>query len=769
MSDTKERESNEESWDSFSPAELHRVLFEESTDGMFITDPHWQCISANPSAAALTGHSIEELIGMTITDLIPPEDLERDPILMEDLRKGKIVTSERLIRSKNGSLISVEIRTRMLLNGNLLGIVHDITHRKHTEMGLRESEDKYRQLIETTGTGYVILDEQGRVTDANQEYAQLTGRQNLEDILEHNVLEWTAPHDIERNAQEVRKCVEQGFVRNLELDYVTPSGQVIPAEINATVLRASGTLRILSLCRNITERKQAKETIARERILSDQIINSLPGIFYMYDDHGKLVRWNKKHEEVTGYSPEELFGMHPVDFFAEAHKQYLDSRVQCVFAEGESFADAPILTKGGKQIPYFFTGRLTLLDGKQYLLGVGIDITERKRSEEKQNALQAQLLEAQKMESVARLAGGVAHDFNNMLAAILGHAELAMMRCTPSEQIHADLKAIEKSALRSAELVQQLLAFARRQAVAPNVLDLNDRVTDMLKMLRRLIGEDIDLVWMPGADLWPVKIDPSQIDQLLTNLCVNARDAIAGVGKVTIETENTSFDEDYCSVNSGFICGEYVMLAVSDNGCGMTKEVLDRLFEPFFTTKEVGKGTGLGLATVHGIVKQNKGFINLYSEPDNGSSFKIYLPRFVGEALDTKAKSTAETLQGRGETVLLVEDEVLILDVGSAILKELGYTVLTAGTTGQALRQAKDHLTNIQLLITDVIMPDMNGKDLAKLICDIKPGLKCIFTSGYTSNVIAHHGVLDEGVHFLQKPFSMNDLASKVREVLGHK
>ena len=327
------------------------------------------------------------------------------------------------------------------------------------------------------------------------------------------------------------------------------------------------------------------------------------------------------------------------------------------------------------------------------------------------------------------------------------------------------MRVIEKSALRSAGLIRQLLAFARRQAVAPKVLDLNDSVT-MFKMLRRLIGEDIELVWIPGADLWPVKIDSSQVDQLLVNLCVNARDAIAGVGKVIIETENTTFDGAYCTVHPGFICGEYVMLAVSDDGCGMNKDVLDHLFEPYFTTKELGKGTGLGLSTVYGIVKQNEGFINVYSEPGKGTTFKIYLPRFVGEAGEPLAESTAETPKGRGETVLLVEDEALILDVSRTMLERLGYTVLTANAPGEALRQAKLHASEIQLLITDVVMPEMNGRSLTKLIRDIKPGLKCLFISGYTANVIAHRGVLEEGVNFLQKPFSMEDLASKVHQAL---
>ena len=351
------------------------------------------------------------------------------------------------------------------------------------------------------------------------------------------------------------------------------------------------------------------------------------------------------------------------------------------------------------------------LESSARLIG---EIVERKRAEEEKDALQRQLQQAQKMESVGRLAGGVAHDFNNMLSAILGHAELAMMQYSPSEPLQDDLKAIKRAAQRSADLVRQLLAFARKQTVAPIILDFNATVSGMLKMLRRLIGEDIDLVWMPAAGLWPVKIDPSQIDQLLANLCVNARDAIAGVGKITIETENTAFDEAYCAVHPGFTCGEYVMLAMSDDGCGMNKEVLDHLFEPFFTTKEVGKGTGLGLATVYGIVKQNEGFINVYSEPDKGTTFKIYLPRFVGEAVVPTAISKAETPKGHGEMVLLVEDEAVILNVGRTMLERLGYTVLTASTPGEALRQTEAHAAEIRLLITDVIMPEMNGRELAE-------------------------------------------------------
>jgi CheY-like chemotaxis protein len=288
----------------------------------------------------------------------------------------------------------------------------------------------------------------------------------------------------------------------------------------------------------------------------------------------------------------------------------------------------------------------------------------------------------------------------------------------------------------------------------------------MLNMLRRLIGEDIDLVWQPDAHLWHVKMDPSQIDQILANLCVNARDAISGVGKVTIETGKKTFDEEYCKEHLGFISGDFVLLAVSDNGCGMDKDTLDNLYEPFFTTKEVGKGTGLGLATVYGIVKQNNGFINVYSEPGQGSTFKIYLPRLVADEDEDKAVPEKKAAAGGSETILLVEDEPSILRMTRMMLERKGYSVLPAATPAEAVEKAKNHSGTIDLLMTDVFMPEMNGRDLAEQIITLYPDIRLLFMSGYTANVIAHHGVLDDGVAFIQKPFSMVDMTFKVREVL---
>jgi PAS domain S-box-containing protein len=399
-------------------------------------------------------------------------------------------------------------------------------------------------------------------------------------------------------------------------------------------------------------------------------------------------------------------------------------------------------------------------------IGHCFDITERKMAESEKEKLQIQLTQAHKMESVGRLAGGVAHDFNNMLGVILGHIEMALEGVDPEQPLYDDLLEVRKAAERSAELTRQLLTFARKQAVAPKVIDLNEAVEGMLKMLRRLIGEDIDLNWKPGRNLQPVKIDPAQIDQLLANLCVNARDAIAGVGKITIKTEVTSLDEAFCVGHPGFEPGDYVMLGVTDNGCGMDQETIDHLFEPFFTTKEMGKGTGLGLASVYGIVKQNNGFIDVLSAPGQGTSFYVYLPRIAVKSDHLPEKGLVPQTEHGCETIMLVEDEPAILKMTTIMLKRLGYTVLATSKPGEAIRLAHEYPERIDLLITDVVMPEMNGRDLACALLSFHPGLKRLFMSGYTANVIAHHGVLDEGVHFIQKPFSRKDLAAKVRQTL---
>ncbi len=397
------------------------------------------------------------------------------------------------------------------------------------------------------------------------------------------------------------------------------------------------------------------------------------------------------------------------------------------------------------------------------LLGI---IEDEERAQAEKAKLEANLHQAQKMDAVGRLASGVAHDFNNMLGVILGHVELAMNQTTPNQPICSDLQGIHKAAMRSADLTRQLLAFARKQAIAPRILDLNSCVAEMLALMRRLLGEDIHLVWQPGAEVWPVRIDPSQVDQILANLCVNARDAIGGVGQIALATENKRIGSDFCAENPDAVPGDYVMLTVTDDGCGMDKETQAQIFEPFFTTKGMGSGTGLGLATVYGIVKQNNGFITTESEPGRDTTFKVYLPRMATEAVAAAQRPAAEAPRGNQETILLVEDEKAICRIYGQFLTEQGYTVITAETPGEALQWVQEFAGDLHLLLTDVVMPGMDGKQLSRRICALHPGVRVLFMSGYTADMIAQRGVLESDAAFLQKPFACIELAIKVHEVL---
>lgn len=474
-------------------------------------------------------------------------------------------------------------------------------------------------------------------------------------------------------------------------------------------------------------------------------------------------------------SAEEIIGRHPADFSPENQPNGQPSREKnaemIAMAQQQGFHRFEWIHQSPHRPPFPVEVVLTSIDDElsPFIVATWRDITDRKQAEEEKTKLEGRLQQSQKMDTVGRLAGGVAHDFNNMLGVILGHTEMAIELVDPSHPLHINLREIRNAAKRSADLTRQLLAFARKQTIAPKVLDLNETVVGILIMLQRLIGEDIRLVWQPGANLWPVKVDPSQIDQILANLCVNARDAIAGVGKVIIETEDIRLDEDYCVNHVGFVPGEYVLLVVNDDGCGMDTNTLGKLFEPFFTTKEMGKGTGLGLATVYGIVKQNNGFINVHSELDQGTTFRIYLPRYMGNEEQVRTQGPQAPLILGEETLLVVEDEPSLLTLSTLLLEKQGYRVLAAGTPGEAIRLAEKHAGEIHLLMTDVVMPEMNGRELAQKLLSLYPHLKCLFTSGYTANVIAHHCVLDNSVFFIQKPFSGNDLATKVQEALNQK
>ncbi len=519
------------------------------------------------------------------------------------------------------------------------------------------------------------------------------------------------------------------------------------------------------------KRKQAEEALRQRESYLSSIIENQPGLMWLKDAESRFLAVNRAFAASCGVEhPELLTGKTDLAVWPlELAERYLADDA-AVMAEGVArVVEEPILHHG--ELRWFETFKAPVHGQQGEAIGTtgyARDITERRHAREEREKLRSQLAQAQKMESVGRLAGGVAHDFNNMLTVILGQVELALKQVTRENPLYARLLAIRAAAERSADLTRQLLAFARKQTVSPRVLDLNQVVESTLRMLRRLIGEDIDLAWLPGRNLGNVRIDPSQVDQILANLCVNARDAIKDAGKVTIETEAVTLDETYCATHAGFAPGEFILLAVSDNGCGMDRETLSRLFEPFFTTKEHGKGTGLGLATVYGIVKQNNGFVNVYSEPGGGTTVRVYLPRVEAACTQHEAGngSAVSPIPRGSETVLVVEDEPAILEITRGMLEHHGYTVLTAGTPAQAMSFAASHPGQIHLAITDVVMPQMNGRELGEKLRELRPGIRQLFMSGYTANVIAHHGVLDEGVHFIQKPFSAAALAAKVSHVL---
>ncbi|WP_213184144.1 response regulator [Desulfosarcina cetonica] len=504
-----------------------------------------------------------------------------------------------------------------------------------------------------------------------------------------------------------------------------------------------------------------------ERTLMAIFQSASDGILMADAETGRFVLGNHAIGTMLGCSTEaikdlSLEDIHPAESMDHVRTQF-DRQVRGEITLAEAL---PVQRRDGN---VFFADVSTApldLDGHRHLLGIVRDITGRKKAEEEQEKLQSQLAQAQKMESVGRLAGGVAHDYNNILSVIIGYSEMALDKVHPGEALYEDLQEILSAAMRSKDITRQLLAFARKQAITPEVLDLNASVEGMLKILRRLIGEDIHLSWLPGDGLWPVMMDPSQIDQILANLCVNARDAIANVGNISIETGTVTVDTSYCRGHAEARPGDFVLLSVSDDGCGMDHETLGKIFEPFFTTKGLGKGTGLGLSTVYGIVKQNNGFINVYSEPGQGTAFRIYLPRHEGEISEKRPTDTTEIPRGRGETVLLVEDDVSFLKLARQMLSELNYHVLSANAPGEALQLAEDHAHEIALLVTDVVMPEMNGRELAERIQILCPKLRCLYMSGYTADAIALRGVLNQAFVLLQKPFSKSELAIKVKTAL---
>ncbi len=691
-----------------------------------------------------------------------------DAALRELIEEGKPYNVEfKIRRPADGKIIDIHSMAEYSSGPELVfGVIQDITGRKSFEEALKESEQKYRLLADNVHDVIFTMGLDMKATYISPSVEILTGWTPGEWLL-LKPFDYLTPAAMELVVKtlsyelglEGSPEIDPGRVRVLEIEQYRKDGSTFWTEVSVRFLRDQAGIAcgIIGITRDIAERKRSD---AEAALLASAVEQADDNI--IVTDHNRTFLYtNPAFERSSGYRNEELKGrklgllrsaQHDEAYYRNMKQALDDGRVWMgiIFNKGKDGADFEI--EGAISPIRNVLGSIT------HYIGVGRNMSRFRK-------LERELYQAQKMESVGRLAGGVAHDFNNMLSVIVGQAELALLAIDSAQPACHRLQEILKAAHRSADLVRQLLAFARKQTISPKVLDINETVQNMLKMLRRLIGEDMELNWEPGVNVWPVKMDPTQFDQILANLCVNARDAIAGVGRVTISTGNFEFDESFCREHEGVVPGQYVMLSVNDTGTGIDRETLECIFEPFFTTKEFGKGTGLGLATVYGILEQNKGFVDVLTEPGRGATFRIYLPRTLDQSFTKTDSAPEKELKGK-ETVFLVEDEEPLLTLGEEILQGQGYEVFASKSPAEALAMVKNYPGPVHLLITDVVMPEMNGKDLSDRLAEVKPGLKSIFMSGYTADVIADQGVLDEGIDFLQKPFSVQTLLQKVREVL---
>ena len=632
---------------------------------------------------------------------------------------------------------------------------------------LEESERRYREIFENAKDAIYVHDLNGRYTLVNPAAEELSGY-SRDEILQLSVFDMASPEHVELICNSLKQKLTDHAPTTYEIEAIRKDGTRVPVEVSSRLIYRDGRpIGVQGSVRDISERRRAEEVVRASEQRFRDLVENANDIIFTCDMLGKITSLNRAGERVTGYTAEEALKMNIAQAVSPddiAKVRHMLSRKRA--ADVATVYDLELITKSGGRAAVEISSRAILKDGEAVgVQGIARDITDRQRMENDLRASQAQLQQSQRLEAVGQLAGGVAHDFNNLLTAIIGYSDFALRKMRANNPIRRDIEEIKKAANRAATLTRQLLAFSRKQILKPEVLDLNLVVGDMHKLLERLIGEDIDLVTTLGSDTDPVKADRGQLEQIIMNLVVNARDAMPFGGSVTIETANVVFDEAYTSEHVPVKPGKYAMLAVSDSGLGMDANTQLHIFEPFFTTKELGKGTGLGLSTVYGIVKQSGGFIWVYSELNVGTTFKIYLPSLTELHFDQELTSidTAETETG---TVLLVEDDPLVRNVALRALESAGYTVLESGNGHGALAMAHSCDDEIDLLITDVVMPLMGGRELAQELSALHPKTSILFMSGYTDDAVVRHGIMDKDIEYLQKPFTPESLVRRVGEVL---
>ncbi len=769
--------------------QLSRNIIRQSVNAIIVCDERGVVIRANQAASDLIRSSclnlpFREAFHIYVNDSTSPDQFEL--LRIEKVIAGETYhSSEARIHHEDGEDDYLSLSASPMADdaGQVIGAViniADISLQKRTEQVLREQNDYIQTIVDNLPIGLAVRYlEDGTATYINKRFEEIYGwpaedLRNTEMFYDH-VYPDPAYRQYMRSRIEADRAsgdLERMYWKNIEVTRKDGTRRIVSAK-NIPIFNQNF---MISTVQDDTQQAAAerklKESEEKYRLIAENTVDCI----WIMDMDFNFTFVNQAVQTMFGYTPEEFVCTNLRDHCGEETFRELQKLVgekslgvtggRAEPGYAELVFEADLRSRTGEAVPVEIHGAIIVDADKKAssLQCVTRDVRER-------NSFEQQLRQAQKMEAVGRLAGGVAHDYNNMLSVILGYTEMAMDQLAKDDPLYNDLNEVLSAANRSRDITRQLLAFARKQTIAPVVLDLNKTISGMLNMIQHLIGEDIALDWSPGEELPWIRMDPSQIDQLMVNLCINSRDAIEGIGRIAITTSRKQFSESAPADIVGSRPGEFVMLSVSDNGCGMDQETRDNIFEPFYTTKGAlpgrNQGTGLGLATVYGIVSQNGGFIGVASNPGEGTTFRLYLPVYAGNLQTASDEDEIEIPRGCGETILLVEDDRANMQMTTIMLEKLGYRVLAANAPREAFRIAEKNGSSIKVLLTDVIMPEMNGRDLAENLISLYPEIMIMFMSGYTADVIAHHGVLDEGVHFIQKPFSMRDLAVRVQEAIG--
>ncbi|HLX62051.1 MAG TPA: PAS domain S-box protein [Planctomycetota bacterium] len=745
---------------------LFRTLIDRITDAIEVIDPKTgHFLDGNERAWSDLGYTREEFLKLGVPDVDPAVDRDRFMQLMDEQRRQGSIILQTEHRRKDGSTFPIEVSARLvnLDREYLVAAVRNVTERRRAESAFRESEERFRMLVEQSLTGiYIIQDD--RFVYVNPKMAELF-ETTAEDLTTHPLYDFCLPEDREKIRTNIQKRLS-GEVQSIRyrLHALRKDGRVMQADVHGSRAEYRGRPAVMGTLLDITHRAASEAALRESEERFRQLAASIDEVFWMTDPAKNcMVYISPGYEKIWGRTCQRLYDS-PRDWLDAIHpddrQRVLDAAV--TKQEAGIYDEKYRIVRPDGAVRWIHDRAFPVRDAGGNVIriaGVAKDITTEMQ-------LGAQLRQSQKLEAIGLLAGGIAHDFNNLLTVINGRSDMLLSRLKPDDSARRELELIRSTGERAANLTRQLLAFGRKQVLQPKALNLNSIAESMDRLLRRLLTEELHFVTVLDPNLKLVMADPSQIEQVIMNIAVNARDAMSAGGTLTLETKNAELDESYARMHANVAPGKYVMLAISDTGCGMSEEVKARIFEPFFTTKEQGRGTGLGLSTVYGIVNQSNGHIQVYSEAGKGTSFKIYLPALMTGAQTESPSAFAPAVQRGNELILVVEDEAELRELDRDILEASGFRVLAAANGVEALKVFDQHSAEIQMLLTDVVMPEMGGAKLSEELLRRNPKLKVLFTSGYTDRAILSGGELGAGINYLQKPFSPSALVRKVREVI---